>query len=140
MIRRNGLIGSISRNGMARTSMACCIRVPARYGCTAHNAQILVYPDNSDWDHIAELTGDSSWRPDNMRTYFERLENCHHRPVRRWLSRMGFNPTRHGWKGWLHTEKAIPMAALMNQDLFLTIADCADESLAHSGHIVKRVG
>src|SRR5215469_5059983 len=109
-------------------------------GCTAHNAQILVYPHNSDWDHIAELTGDDSWRPERMRTYFERLENCHHRPVRRWFSKIGFNPTRHGWKGWLHTEKAIPMAALMNEDLFLTIAECADESLRHAGHIVKRVG
>jgi choline dehydrogenase len=109
-------------------------------GCTAHNAQILVYPDNSDWEYIAELTGDASWRPERMRAYFELLENCHHRPVRRWLAKIGFNPTRHGWKGWLQTEKAIPMAALMNKDLFRTIADCADESLALSGNIVKRVG
>jgi choline dehydrogenase-like flavoprotein len=40
----------------------------------------------------------------------------------------------------LHTEKAIPMAALMNENLFLTIADCAHESLIASGHTVKRVG
>src|SRR5438552_12085720 len=31
-------------------------------GCTAHNAMILVYPSNSDWDLIADLTGDRSWR------------------------------------------------------------------------------
>src|SRR6185369_8246087 len=35
-------------------------------GCTAHNAMITVTPQNSDWDYIAELTGDSSWRADNM--------------------------------------------------------------------------
>ena len=50
-------------------------------GCTAHNAMILVYPHNADWDHIAELTGDSSWRAANMRRYFERLEDCRHRPT-----------------------------------------------------------
>jgi choline dehydrogenase-like flavoprotein len=27
-------------------------------GCTAHNAMILVYPHNADWDGIARLTGD----------------------------------------------------------------------------------
>ncbi|MFZ0964963.1 MAG: GMC family oxidoreductase [Terriglobia bacterium] len=109
-------------------------------GCTAHNAQILIYPHNSDWEYIAELTGDPTWRPDRMWTYFERLENCHHRPVRRWLAKIGLNPTRHGWKGWLHTEKAIPMAALRDKDLFRTIADSAEESLALSGDPVKRLG
>lgn len=43
-------------------------------GCTAHSAMIIVYPHNSDWDHIAEITGDESWRPHHMRRYFERLE------------------------------------------------------------------
>ena len=28
-------------------------------GCTAHNAMILVYPHNADWDGIARLTGDA---------------------------------------------------------------------------------
>ena len=27
-------------------------------GCTAHNAMILVYPHNADWNQIADLTGD----------------------------------------------------------------------------------
>ena len=52
-------------------------------GCTAHNAMILVYPHDADWDGIADLTGDSSWKSSNMRSYFERLENCHHRPIQR---------------------------------------------------------
>jgi choline dehydrogenase len=26
-------------------------------GCTAHNAMITVYPQNSDWDHLQALTG-----------------------------------------------------------------------------------
>lgn len=109
-------------------------------GCTAHNAQIVIYPHNSDWEYIANVSGDPSWHPAKMRTYFERLENCHHRPVRRLLSKIGLNQTRHGWKGWLHTENAIPMAALRDKDLFRTLADCAEESLAASGDIVKRIG
>ena len=102
-------------------------------GCTAHNAQILIYPHNSDWEYIARLTGDPSWRPERMRTYFERLENCHHRPLLRLLSRIGFNPTRHGWKGWLHTEKAIPMAMLFERDLSEMIRECAEEEMLDSG-------
>ncbi|HEY6306479.1 MAG TPA: GMC family oxidoreductase [Candidatus Angelobacter sp.] len=108
-------------------------------GCTAHNAQILIYPHNSDWDHIAELTKDPSWHSKRMRAYFERLENCHHRPVRRWLSKLGLNRTRHGWDGWLHTEKAIPIAALLSQDLFRTMADSAEKALAGCSNLVKRV-
>ncbi len=30
-------------------------------GCTAHNAMILIYPHEADWDDIAALTGDPSW-------------------------------------------------------------------------------
>ena len=55
-------------------------RAGALGGCTSHNAMILVYPHNQDWDDIADLTGDPSWRAENMRRYFERLEDCRHRP------------------------------------------------------------
>jgi len=47
-------------------------------GCTAHYALIIVYPHDSDWQHIAAVTGDKSWWPENMRKYFERLERYHH--------------------------------------------------------------
>src|SRR6185295_16380746 len=36
-------------------------RAGALGGCTVHNAMITVCPHNSDWDHIATLTGDPSW-------------------------------------------------------------------------------
>jgi choline dehydrogenase-like flavoprotein len=48
-------------------------------GCTAHNAMMTLYPHNADWDDIAEITGDPTWKADNMRKYFERIENCHYR-------------------------------------------------------------
>lgn len=107
-------------------------------GCTAHNAMIMVYPHDADWDGIAALTGDSSWRADNMRSYFQRLENCHHRPLSRWLSKLGINPTRHGYKGWLQTEKAIPMISVGNRDLLRTIFDCSIEALKDIGHLGER--
>ena len=88
-------------------------------GCTAHNAQITIYPHNKDWDDIAEMTGDRSWSSDNMRKYFQRLENCHHRPFWRWVYNLTrINPTRHGFRGWLRVEKAIPQAAIDAEDLF----------------------
>ena len=75
-------------------------------GCTAHNAMIMVYPHNTDWDGIADLTGDTSWRAASMRKYFERLEDCRHRPPYRWLHQwLGLNPSRHGFDGWLATER-----------------------------------
>jgi choline dehydrogenase len=100
-------------------------------GCTAHNAMITVYPHNDDWRYIEEMTGDSSWSPKNMRKYFQRLENCHHRPWWRLLYNLtGINPTRHGFRGWLNTEVAIPEAAIDDEDivkvLITTIAQCVD--------------
>lgn len=91
-------------------------------GCSAHNAMIMVYPHNDDWDHIARITGDQSWNSDNMRKYFQKLERCRHRLfIYRWLARLGINPTRHGWDGWLQTEKAIPRCAIRDEQLVQTI-------------------
>lgn len=103
-------------------------------GCTAHNAMITVYPHNEDWDFVAQLTGDSSWSAENMRGYFQRLENCHHRPFWRAVSKLGINPTRHGFKGWLHTEKAIPLEAVAgDKSLAETIAASVAEEVEHAG-------
>ena len=97
-------------------------------GCTAHNAMITVYPHNADWDGIAQLTGDASWASSLMRRYFQRLENCHHRPLYRWLGKFCINPTRHGWKGWLQTEKAIPESALGDAGLVDTLLVSLDKA------------
>ena len=104
-------------------------------GCTAHNAMITVYPHNADWDYVETLTGDSSWSHKNMRKYFQRLENCHHRPGWRFLHKLGINPTRHGFGGWLQTEAALPLKALKkDKALIKTVlksAQEASESLAN---------
>ena len=109
-------------------------------GCTAHNAMIMVYPHNEDWDGIAELTGDRSWSADKMRGLFERMENCHHRlfPYR-WLGKLGINPTRHGWSGWLRTEKSIPKTALGDKKLVEVLLDSLYAAFKEVGSPVKRI-
>ncbi len=110
-------------------------------GCTAHNAQIMIYPHNDDWRFVEDLTGDRSWSPDNMRKYFERMENCHHRPWWRFLQKLtGINPTRHGFKGWLRTEVSIPDAAIDDQGIlkFLTKTFIANQEHAGSS-LVERL-
>ena len=47
-------------------------RAAALGGCTAHNAMIFMRPHDSDWNHIAELTGDASWHASRMRRYAPR--------------------------------------------------------------------
>jgi choline dehydrogenase-like flavoprotein len=87
-------------------------------GCTAHNAMIIVYPHNADWDDIASMVGDRSWSAENMRYYFERMEDCRHRPFWRFVQKIfRWNPTRHGFSGWLSVEKALPKTVLGDQDL-----------------------
>ena len=69
-------------------------------GCTQHHAMITVVPHDSDWQHIADLTGDQSWAPDRMWKYFEKLERC---TYARDPGAGNPNPSRHGYKGWLTT-------------------------------------
>jgi choline dehydrogenase len=97
-------------------------------GCTAHNAMIFLYPHNEDWDFIAELTGDRSWSARAMRRYFERVEDCRHRgPWWRLLAKLGINPTRHGWNGWLPAEQAMPLNVMFNETLAATMLDAVRE-------------
>jgi choline dehydrogenase-like flavoprotein len=104
-------------------------------GCTAHNAMIMVYPHNDDWNDIATLTGDPSWNADNMRRYFERLENCRQRPFLLLIQKLfRWNPSRHGFAGWLSIEKAIPKAVLGDRDLIKIVIKSAKtiyEELRH---------
>lgn len=69
-------------------------------GSTIVNSMIAMYPDNQDWDDIAELTGDLSWGHRDMRGHFQRLERV--------LYPTGPDPERqrHGFHGWLPLEMA----------------------------------
>jgi choline dehydrogenase len=94
-------------------------RVRGLGGCTMHHAMIIARPSDSDWNHIAELTGDATWKASAMHAYFERIERCRYRFfLWRWLAALtGFNPTGHGWKGWLTTERALPIRAIRDLPL-----------------------
>src|SRR5687767_1575306 len=110
-------------------------------GCTAHNAMILIYPHNADWDYIADLTHDRSWRASRMRRYFERLEDCRHRPIFRWLKKLvRLNPTRHGFNGWLPTERARPPRdALRDREMMNVIERSAFGAVAGLEHPLRRL-
>jgi choline dehydrogenase len=94
-------------------------------GCTAHNAMIFMLAYDSDWDGIAEITGDDSWRARRMRRYAKRVEACHHRPVWRALRHLGIDPTGHGWEGWLRTEAPFDLKALDDSAMDDTVAGSA---------------
>ncbi|KAH6631391.1 hypothetical protein F5144DRAFT_570860 [Chaetomium tenue] len=81
-------------------------------GCSAHNAMVSVYPQRSDFEYMATLTGDSSWSPDNMRKYFQRLEKKQYLP--------GL-PKGHGKDGWLTTELTPLTVPLKDPQLLATI-------------------
>jgi choline dehydrogenase len=99
-------------------------------GCTAHNAMILVCPHDSDWNDIALATGDPSWRSDNMRQYFERLERCEY-PA---LVKPG---SRHGFRGWLLTNVADPVLAVRDTFVRGILGATLSESIA-SAHASDR--
>jgi choline dehydrogenase len=108
-------------------------------GCTAHNALILVYPHNDDWEYIARLTRDPSWNPINMRRYFARMEDCRHRHIYRRLRSFGLNLTRHGFAGWLTTERPFCMEALRDDDLMDVIKGSARKAIRGEQHPLKRL-
>jgi choline dehydrogenase len=87
-------------------------------GCTAHHAMIFIAPHNSDWNDIARLTGDRSWRAWRMRSYFQRLERCDY--LRRpWYRRRNFG--RHGYDGWMPTTIADATLLLRDSQLLRVV-------------------
>ena len=92
-------------------------RAAALGGCTAHNAMIFMLPHDSDWNHIAKLTGDASWGARSMRRFSRHLEDCQHSPLWRTLRHLGIDPSGHGWGGWLRTEKSIPLHDLGDPEI-----------------------
>ncbi len=108
-------------------------RAGALGGCTAHNALILVYPTDADWDELADLTGDPSWRSAEMWKYFQRIENCRHRPLERLSHGVGLDPTGHGWSGWLTTEIADAPEVVGDAQVRKVIARAIGAVLRESG-------
>ncbi len=100
-------------------------------GCTAHHAMVTIYPNNSDWDQIAEATGDDSWISDKMRGYFERLERCEYVPA-------SDTESRHGFHGWLATNVADPAMIVGDKVLKKLIVAAVKESYSELRKPFKR--
>lgn len=84
-------------------------------GSTAHDAMLFVYPHDQDWDDIAKITGDRSWRAKNMRRYFQRLENCEYCQP---------HAPGHGFRGYMN-------ASLFDEQIFTLAPEIRD--LAEAG-------
>jgi choline dehydrogenase len=92
-------------------------------GCTSHNAMVTVYPHESDWQKIADLTGDATWSATNMRRYFSILERCEY-------LRTSDNRTGHGFSGWFGVSRADASLALRDLKI-LTIVKAAASNMGH---------
>lgn len=91
-------------------------------GCTAHNALITMVPQNSDWDKIADATGDSSWASGKMRRYFQKVERCQYLTPQLESS----DALRHGYSGWLPTKQNDPALLLSDLKLLSIARGAAD--------------
>ncbi|KAF2146393.1 GMC oxidoreductase [Aplosporella prunicola CBS 121167] len=99
-------------------------------GCTAHNALIAVYPDQSDFDYIATLTGDGSWSADKMRKYYQKMEkNQYLLP----------GAEGHGYDGWLGTETA-PLSIVLEDPMLLELLLGGANALGNETNALFNVG
>ncbi|KAF9890816.1 hypothetical protein FE257_005387 [Aspergillus nanangensis] len=99
-------------------------------GCTAHNALITIYPHQSDFDFIATMTNDASWSPDNMRQYFERMEDNHY-------SLPGL--PGHGYDGWLSTQTA-PLSLVLKDPQLLSMLSGGAFALGNKTNLLMNFG
>ncbi|KAI7775742.1 hypothetical protein LA080_006423 [Diaporthe eres] len=81
-------------------------------GSSMINAMVTYLPPDSDWNYIANLTGDTSWGGSSMRTLFQNIEKNNY------LSK---ETAGHGFDGWFQTN----MQAGFTQDLALSRAEAA---------------
>ncbi|AEO70987.1 uncharacterized protein THITE_2122898 [Thermothielavioides terrestris NRRL 8126] len=63
-------------------------------GSSAVNAMGTIYPSESDWQNVVDLTGDTTWSPSHMREIFMRIENNHY---------LTPGTPGHGFSGYLDT-------------------------------------
>lgn len=66
-------------------------------GSSQVNAMNFVLPPDNDWLHIAQLTGDRSWEPENMRKFFTEFEK------NEYLS--GARQPGHGYNGYISVRR-----------------------------------
>ncbi|ROV96548.1 hypothetical protein VMCG_07798 [Cytospora schulzeri] len=85
-------------------------------GCSRHNALVTVRPFDSDWDAVADLTGDTSWNGSTLQRLFEKIEHCNYLPN----SVLG-----HGFSGWFWTELTSLLTAVQDLKVVSIIVSAA---------------
>ncbi|KAF2690038.1 GMC oxidoreductase [Lentithecium fluviatile CBS 122367] len=65
-------------------------------GCAMHNAGVSVNAADTDWNYIAEITGDETWGTEEMRRHLLSIENAVY----------AVNDTTHGHSGYLTLTQA----------------------------------
>lgn len=65
-------------------------------GCAMHNAAVLHLPSDENWNYIAGITGDESWKASEMKKIFEEIENCHY---------LENGTAGHGFSGYLDSNQ-----------------------------------
>ncbi|KAF2112572.1 hypothetical protein BDV96DRAFT_601971 [Lophiotrema nucula] len=68
-------------------------------GSSMINAMCTWLPAESDWNYIANITGDSSWTADKMRSIFQRIEKNNYLPA---------GTAGHGFDGYFQTNMNKP--------------------------------
>ncbi|PRY57034.1 choline dehydrogenase [Knoellia remsis] len=80
-------------------------------GSTAVSAMVTILPHDSDWQRLADLTGDPSWGPDAMRERWQRIEDWQGvdaEPLPGDDEATRDTKAAHGHGGWLGTTRANP--------------------------------
>lgn len=108
-------------------------RVGALGGCSQHNALVTILPQENDWNYIADITGDDSWRADKMVEYYKKLEKCHYLPG-------GLDTASHGYDGWLQTQTT-PAVLIVEDRKVLSLVLAAATTMGQSllGKVVNTV-
>ncbi|KAK4188590.1 hypothetical protein QBC35DRAFT_548974 [Podospora australis] len=66
-------------------------------GSSMINAMVCWLPSDSDWNYHANVTGDDSWRAENMHAIFQKIEKNNY------ATRGAANAAKHGFDGWFNT-------------------------------------
>lgn len=101
-------------------------------GCTAHNALITLYPNNKDWEDMVEITGDRSWNPLEMRSYYQKIENASY------LKPFQAKNEKRGHNGWLNLEQTSPLLVIKDKRLLNILLAAAEED-GILGEILEKI-
>ena len=95
-------------------------------GSTAVNAMISVKVHDSDWNYIADITGDNSWNAQSLQNYFLEVERNLYG---------GDASTGHGTKGWLPISQGYGNVSLDVVTSYLSLLKGLSSAATGSGNL-----